>query len=240
VALLALVATVALVAVGGSVPSPTQAKGSQAATSAVTSTVAAGSTEEPGVDPTVSAVRKLSALVDCAGAPCPSLGSSDAPVTLIEISDFSCQHCRDFALDGEPVIEKKYVETGKVRHVQHVFGFNDGSRQVAAAGLCANEQGRFFAFKREAFEAQGTEPPDRAELEAYGQAIDLDMAAYRACLDENRYLEEVNRSTEEATSAGILGTPSFVLNGYKTEGNPVLDEYMKLIDAAIAAAGETS
>ena len=210
------------------------------ATVAVTGTLAAGNADGSAVEPTLEAMQKLSSLVTCGGEPCTAKGSPNAPVTLIEVSDFTCAHCADFNRDSEPVIAAKYVDQGKMRLVAHVFAFNDVSRQIAAAALCAHEQDGYFAFQREAFDSIGTEAPDRADYMEWAAAIGLDLEPFGACVDEQRHLAQVEASTQQALDAGIAATPSFVLNGLLTEGNPDLAEYSQLIETAMEAAGESS
>ena len=134
---------------------------------------------------------------------------ADAPVTMIEVSDFNCTHCRDFNRDTAPVLEAMYVEPGKVRYISHVFGFNQQSQAVAASALCANDQGKYFEFQREAFDNQSEDGADPTieDYLAWGENIGVERAAFEACVREGRAASVMGART----ASRVWLTPSTIL-----------------------------
>ena len=171
----------------------------------------------------------------CNGKPCPSKGSPDAPVVVIEFSDYACHNCRDFNLTTAPVLERDYVDTGKVRHVSHVFSLWPESIPAAAASLCAHEQGKYWEFHEQAFRnfQQGRFPANEDFL-GWAQLAGLDQASFKACVDSGRTVNDAQVSALEGTRAGVDGTPSFFIDGELLRGNVPLDELRRTIDAALA------
>lgn len=238
VALIALVASAVLIALGGGIPGPVAKADPSAASADVPAGTVPVATAETAFE--AGSPEALASLALCAGNPCPTRGPEDAPVTIIEVSDFLCSHCRDFALDTEPIVDAKYVETDQVRYIVHVFGFSDPSRAIAEAAMCANEQDAYFDFKREAFSSGSGAPPTEADLLGWARTIGLDEAEFGTCVREARYREFVAVSSDEALRAGITGTPSFIVNGELTEGNPPLAALSAQIESLVAAAGGDS
>ncbi|HET7088864.1 MAG TPA: DsbA family protein [Anaerolineae bacterium] len=171
----------------------------------------------------------------CNGKPCPSKGSPDAPVVVIEFSDYGCHNCRDFNLTTAPILERDYVDAGKVRYVSHVFSLWPESIPAAAASLCAHEQGKYWEFHEQAFRdfQQGRFPASEDFLN-WAQLIGLDQASFKQCVDSGRTVYDAQVSALEGTRAGISGTPSFYINGTLVSGNVPLDEFRRTIDAALA------
>lgn len=177
------------------------------------------------------------ALAMCNGKPCPSKGATDAPVVVIEFSDYACHNCRDFNVFTAPILEREYVETGQVHYISHVFALWPESQPAAAAALCAEEQDRYWEFHAQAFAnfREGGFPTSDDFLQ-WGQLAGLDTAAFQACVDSNRYLFDAQASSLEGKRAGVDSTPSFLINGALVKGNFPLDQFRQMIDAALATA----
>jgi protein-disulfide isomerase len=114
----------------------------------------------------------------------------------------------------------QYVETGKVRYVMREFPIASLHPQAvkgAEAALCAKDQGKYWEMHDRLFaEQRRMSVPD---LRAHGEALGLDMAAYNACLDEDKYAAAVKASIDEGARAGVRGTPSFFV-GLSASDNP--------------------
>jgi protein-disulfide isomerase len=150
-------------------------------------------------------------LAMCGNIPCPSKGSANAPVTIIDVSSFVCSHCRDHFLITEPKIDEQYVKTGKVRYVAHVFGFDAPAQSVAAAALCASDQGKYWEYSALLFQNQGNFDSDSMALDA--QQVGLDVQAFASCVNSGKHLDDAAKSSEAAETVGVNSTPSFFING---------------------------
>ena len=141
----------------------------------------------------------------------PSLGSEDAPVTVIEFTDYQCPFCKRFNQATFTSLKRDYMDTGKVRWL--VFdlplGFHANARQAAQAARCAGEQGKFWEMRDTLFLNSAHLEP--AKLKRYGQIVGLDQQAFEACLSSDRYLEQIDQDAQVASEARITGTPTFVI-----------------------------
>ena len=152
-------------------------------------------------------------------------GRVDAPVTLIEYSDFTCGYCLKFFRDTWPVLQAKYVETGKLRFVYRDYPRADRGVGVeaAVAARCAGAQGQYWAMHDRLFGEGGR--LDSGAFRSYAKAIGLDQLAFAQCFDERRYLESVFQDRQEANRWGFHGTPGFILMhtvGGATEKEPAV------------------
>lgn len=162
------------------------------------------------------------------------LGADDAPVRVIEFSDYGCVHCQNFHAETYPAIRDEFIETGKVawKYVPiSLAGFPNADR-AAGAAHCAGEQDRFFEFSdlvyRDASEWTGANDP-RPVFTALGEEAGLDMDAFSSCLDDGSRLEEVEENSRLASQIGIRGTPTLVVNGIPVQGAPPLDQFREAL-----------
>jgi len=140
-----------------------------------------------------------------------SLGSPDAPVTVVEFSDYQCPHCRKFAQKIFPKLKEQLVDTGKVRWVARdlPLPFHKNARKAAQAAHCAGEQGKYWEMRDALFD-HATKLKEE-DLPGYAQAIGLDGAAFESCLASDRYFAEIDQSVQDAGAVRITGTPTFVV-----------------------------
>ena len=172
-----------------------------------------------------------------------ALGDPNAPVTIIEYSDFQCPFCGRFARETEPLLIRDYVETGKVRLIYRTFGdwIGPESLRAAEAAYCAGDQGKFWAFHDALFynqhgENQGAYTRDR--IEAMAKMLGLDMVAFRQCLDEHKYQKQAMQDLRDGQAAGVRGTPSFIIiapDGSQQfiEGAAPYDRFREVIEDAL-------
>lgn len=150
-----------------------------------------------------------------------NLGDPNAPVKIEVFEDFQCPSCRSYSEQFEPQIVETYVATGKVYYTFRHFPFLDDNQvrkesdQAANASMCAAEQGRFWdyhdmLFANQKGENQGTFLDRR--LIAFAEALGLDMAAFNACFEENRYKAEIEADLALGAELGVQGTPSVFVN----------------------------
>ena len=145
-------------------------------------------------------------------------GDEDAPVTIIEWSDFECPFCARFYRDTLPLIEEEYIKTGKVKLVFRDFplSFHQNAQKAAEAAECAGEQGKFWEMHDLLFE-QGVEG-GTVGFKQYAKQLGLNTAKFNECLDSGAMASEVRKDTADGAAAGIQGTPGFLINGKLVSG----------------------
>jgi protein-disulfide isomerase len=167
----------------------------------------------------------------CGNIPCPIKGDPNAPVIMIEVSDYDCSHCRDYSRDIEPKLEEQYIKTGKVRYIVHSFGFGPDTQAIAAASLCAGDQGKFFEYHALLFKNQGAF--DSNSLASYAQQVGIDAQAFATCVNSGKHRADVDASSKAVVAAGVNSTPSFFINGKLVVGALPINEFQSLIEAAL-------
>jgi protein-disulfide isomerase len=165
----------------------------------------------------------------------PSLGPDQAPVTVVEFSDYQCPFCKNI----EPVIEQVIARyPTQVRFVHRHYpldSIHPQARGAALAAACAQDQGKFWEFHRALF-ANAPKLGD-AELKSYAAQVDLDQAAFAACLDQKKHEELIAADVAAGDAAGVSGTPSFFVNGLVVAGARNVDQFAEVIDAELERLG---
>ena len=158
-------------------------------------------------------------------------GHADAPITLIEYSDFTCGYCVKFFQETWPRLQAKYIDTGKVRFVYRDYPRADQGIGVeaAVAARCAGAQGRYWPMHDRLFSEQGR--LDSGSFKGYAKVIGLDQTAFSKCFDERQYLESIFQDRQEANGWGFHGTPGFIL--MRTAGGPTEKEPAIAIPGAV-------
>jgi protein-disulfide isomerase len=165
----------------------------------------------------------------------PYRGSADAPVTVVEFSDYNCPHCRRYNVETAPLIDDELVASGQVRYVIQPFTLWDESLPVAEAAACARDQDRFWEFHHRMYENQGrfslSRPPSRELLREWAEASGLDFDEFEVCIDQGRHREEVIAGTRDAKERlGVNSTPTVFVNGVKT--TPTFNAIRNAVQAA--------
>jgi len=167
-----------------------------------------------------------------------AMGNPNAPVKIIEYSDFQCPYCGQFVLKTEQQIIDAYIATGKVYFEYHSFGDFIGAESVRAAeaAYCAGDQEKFWEmhdiiFANQTGENVGAFTDKR--LTAFAENIGLDKAKFNECFTSGKYANQVKQDGVEAAKAGVKATPSFVINGKLLEGAQPFSEFQKEIEALL-------
>lgn len=168
-----------------------------------------------------------------------SKGSLDAPVVIVEYSDFQCPYCGRWVQQTYPTILKEYIETGKVRLVFRDFplDFHQNAQPAAVASRCAAEQGAYWPMHDALFanQAEWAELADAREtFVGYAQEIGLDRDQFRTCLDSGRFDQAIQDDIQAGLVAGVTGTPSFVINGQLLVGAQPVSAFRKALDTILA------
>jgi len=161
----------------------------------------------------------------------PVLGNAEAPVTLIEFTDFECPFCARYANDTFFQIKKEYVDTGKVKMVFKYFPlpFYSLAQKAAEAAECAKDQEKFWEYKEKLFLNQSVWK-GLDDLKKYGQDLGLDTEEFNNCLDSGKSREKVTKDLEDGKDAGVTGTPTFFINEEKLVGAQPFSEFRKIIE----------
>jgi protein-disulfide isomerase len=141
----------------------------------------------------------------------PHLGSIDAPLTIVEFTDFQCPYCNRFFDETFPSIKKNYIDSGKVRFysMDLPLDMHPNALRAAEAGRCAGEQGKFWLMHDH---MQGNPTRlDMADLLGYAEGISIDVPAFRQCIENGKYKGVIKQEVRDATGKGARGTPAFVI-----------------------------
>ena len=161
------------------------------------------------------------------------LGPSNAPVTIVEFSDYQCPYCQ--AWDQQVYQQLMTSYPNKIRFVYRdlPLPMHPEAIPAAEAADCAGEQGAYWKYHDALFNQQyGL---NRAAYEHYAADLGLDGKAFAACLDSQRYLSKVQANASDAASAGLNSTPSFVINGRVLIGALPFADFKAVIDEELAA-----
>jgi len=153
----------------------------------------------------------------------PFKGNENAPVTIIEFSDFQCPFCLRFYEQTLPAIIENYVDTGKVKFVYRdlpLDSIHPNARPVHIAAECADEQGKFWEYHDILFDKQVewqrlSSSDLQSTLTQYGSDLGLESASFEACLESDVIADEVNKDTLDAARYGATGTPAFFIGNEK-------------------------
>jgi protein-disulfide isomerase len=165
-------------------------------------------------------------------------GDADAPVTIIEYSDFQCPYCQRFYQQTLGSIVENYVDSGDVKIVYRHFplSFHQNAQIAAEASECAGDQDMFWElhdilFDRGSGDGTGLA---RIDLEAYASELGLDMTAFNACLDDGTYTQKVKDDMATGAAQGVRGTPGFLINGVLVSGAQPYSVFEAAIESALA------
>ena len=180
-----------------------------------------------------SAPTAPAAKVDVSADDDPVIGKADAPVIIIEFSDFQCPFCGRFYSQTLPQLKKEYIDTGKVKLVYRDFPLpmHQHAQKAAEAAGCAEEQGKFEEFHNKVFENQKALTDEN--LKAYAGDLGLDQSAFDSCLDSGKRAAEVKKDANDGKAAGVSGTPSFFINGQRLVGAQPFAAFKSIIDAEL-------
>jgi protein-disulfide isomerase len=140
-----------------------------------------------------------------------SLGRSDAPLTLLEFTDYQCPYCRRFQAEAWPLIKKNYIDTGKLRFVVRdlPLQFHSSALPAAEAAHCAGEQGKFWEMHQALL--TGDDPLADGGIDRRATQLGLDLERLHACTRANRYEQAIARNIAAASALNVNGTPAFVI-----------------------------
>ncbi len=169
----------------------------------------------------------------------PSKGSKDAPVVIVEFSDFQCPYCEKFFAGALQEIDKNYIATGKALLVYKDFPISNihpQAEKAAEAAQCVREQlgdVAFFLMHDKLFNNQNSLSVDN--YKKWAREIDADGAKFDDCLDSGKYANSIQKDVAYGRSLGVTGTPTFFINGVSLEGAQPYSAFKQVIDAELGA-----
>ena len=176
----------------------------------------------------------------------PVRGNPDAPITIIEFSDFQCPFCARFHVQTLPSILEEYIDTGKVNLVYRDFpiqSIHPNALPAAVAAECANEQGKYWQYHDTLFERQNSwSKLDTGSVistfSQYATDIGLEQQQFDSCLGSGKYLQEVQQDLNDGRTYDITGTPGFFIGNddigfVKIDGAQPFESFKKVIDSQL-------
>ncbi|RRR74077.1 MAG: DsbA family protein [Candidatus Viridilinea halotolerans] len=166
-------------------------------------------------------------------------GDPDAPVTVVKYSDFQCPSCAFYYRNLGKIIERDYIETGKVLFVYHEFpleGFPN-SLPAGEASRCAGDQDAYWGMHSLLMMNQDTWSPlsnTRNVFSGYAGQLGINRTTFDECMASGKYRETLLAAAQDGIAKGITGTPTFEVNGQVVNANGLPGA----IEAALSAAGQ--
>lgn len=150
----------------------------------------------------------------------PVMGNANAPVTLIEFSDYKCPFCNRFTTDSLPQLKTKYIDTGKLKVVHKDFVIHPPQADDAAmAADCAGEQSKYWEYHNILW-AKYTKEEEftRDNLKKYGVEAGLNSSQFNSCIDSNKYRSEIDKDNQDGRDIGVTGTPTLFIGKTTPDG----------------------
>ncbi|HUE95414.1 MAG TPA: thioredoxin domain-containing protein, partial [Longimicrobiaceae bacterium] len=151
----------------------------------------------------------------------------DAPVTIVELSDFECPYCSRFHEETFPALRRLYGDRVQWIFVNRYFPEHPSAERAAIAGECAHRQGRFWEYADLLF--AGQERLGDGVIEDAAREIGLDMATFEACVNNRETAAEVAADQAEGDRLGVDGTPTFYVNGHMVLGAQPVSVFNQII-----------
>ena len=176
----------------------------------------------------------------------PRRGDPDAPITILEFSDFQCPFCARFHVQTLPLLLEEYIDEGKVNFVYRDFpiqSIHPNALPAAVAAECANEQGKYWEYHDTLFEKQRAwsnldSDSVISTFSQYATDVGLEQTQFDSCLESGKYLEEVQNDLRDGREYDITGTPGFFIGNedigfVKLNGAQPFDSFKRIIDAQL-------
>ena len=166
----------------------------------------------------------------------PVTGPDDAPVTIVEWSDYQCPFCKR----AFPTIEQVLTEyKGKVRysHLDYPLPFHQQAMPASLAAHCAGDQGKFWEYNNNLYGTAGDLSP--ADLTKRATDLGLDGAAFEACTTSKKHEALIKSNYDDGAALGVTGTPAFFINGRMLVGAQPIDQFRLIINDELSRKGVT-
>ena len=160
----------------------------------------------------------------------PSHGPESAKLTIVEFSDFQCPYCAT-AAPKALAVAAQYPKDVKLVFKQFPLDFHGNAYGAAEASLAANAQGKFWPLHDKMF--ANFRQLSRENILRWAKESGLDMKVFKADLDSGKYRQAIDREVKEGAGAGVMGTPTFFINGKRYNGPFELEALKPILDAEL-------
>jgi protein-disulfide isomerase len=161
-------------------------------------------------------------------------GDPNAPVTIVEFSDYECPFCARFYSQTLAQLDTEYIQTGKVKLIYRDFplSFHREAQKAAEAAECAGAQDQYYDMHDKLFESGVV--GGVATFKRYAGELGLNQADFDSCLDSGEMASEVRKDFSEGSQFGVQGTPAFFINGKLLSGAQPIEAFRQVIDAELS------
>ncbi|MGI9386311.1 MAG: DsbA family protein [Methyloligellaceae bacterium] len=168
-----------------------------------------------------------------------SLGRTDAPVTMIKYASLTCPYCRAFHTKTFPELQRRYIKTGKVRYILREFPIGHASGAATIVMRCIGQQDdrKYFALYHAYITKQHLWVSQEVRKDAiYKIAAPLGITRkmFDRCFENQNIVDGLKWVKERGRKLGVIGTPTFFINGKKVRSVLKIDEIKELIDPYLA------
>jgi protein-disulfide isomerase len=172
-------------------------------------------------------------------------GSPNAPVWVIEASDFQCPYCKEWHDQYYKVFRDEFVRTGKVRlaYVNYPLGQHQYAWPAAESAMCAGAQGKFWEMHDALFNTQAkweALPAPATFFDSLAGAQGVDIARWRQCVQSGKMKPLIQADHDRAQAAGTTSTPSFMIGDKILAGAQPIEQLRQAIDSAMAKSKKTN
>jgi protein-disulfide isomerase len=161
----------------------------------------------------------------------PATGAANAPVTIVEFTDYQCPYCHQAQSTMDEVL-RRYEGKVKLVHLDFPLDFHSEAMPAARAARCAGEQGKFWEYHHSLMTQKGALDPD--DLKGRAKALSLGERAFGTCLESDRHDEAIQAELHQGAELGVTGTPAYFVNGRMLSGSQPIDSFADLIDGELA------
>lgn len=164
----------------------------------------------------------------------PAIGPENAPITIVEFSDYQCPYCIRWYTDVYGRLMSAYKD--KIRFVYRdfpLYSIHPEAQPAAEAANCAGEQNAYYAFHDALFSEKSGLGTDT--YNQYASDLGLNVEQFKKCISERRFKDEVETDSTYGSSIGVSSTPTFFINGMAIVGAQPFEVFQQVIDSELAA-----
>lgn len=161
----------------------------------------------------------------------PSLGPTNAAVTIVEFGDFQCPYCRAAVYPVRQLLQRYPNDVRLVFRQFPVSALHPLAERLALASLCAHDQGLFWPFHDQIYARQ--EALTETSIDTIAQSVGVDMQRFGVCLSSRQFQKHVDQDFADAVRLGGRGTPTWIVNGQKIEGALPFEAWVQIVEGLI-------